>query len=293
MDMIHPRDGPQQQQQQRRQGDGRIGAAGAANGDGLWKCILYAQNEEDDEIALGQDGRRRRNDDVEEDGAAEQFRGGDVDWLDDTELRLNTSITTVCTDSNARVIRLRMDFDLADAAVDPGNALGVIAEDDEEKEEGEDEFQDTAPDSLLSRRTFPSVTEIYRDTGRQRGISDRLALLQFLEYDAMNFLVHLMDTVYDNDCHRFVWQHTSLNVIDTVTTYSTDQEPLWSSSTNGNVFTHITEPTPNPSTPADYDLGDKGEPRRTLNPRFWVKFCFLNSNKPILYCEHDGSPSAN
>lgn len=226
-------------------------------------CILYACNEADDEIALGGDGDR-----VEAEagggggGNVSISQGGgvvDVDWLDDTELmsRLNTSITTVSTDSNVRVIRLRVDIDLADALAHDPPGLDAIEEEaeeekeeEEEEEEGEDEFQNISPDALPPRRTFPSVTEMYRDTGRERRISERLALLQFLEYDAMNLLVQLMDMVYDDHFHRFVWQHTSLDVIDTVTTYLTDRDP----SPNGNVFTHITEPSPHPNRPADYDL---------------------------------------
>ncbi len=230
-------------------------------------CILYNEDVDDDEIARpGDDG----NDDMVDAG----HRSLVVDWLDDTELvsRLNTSITTVSTASNARVIHLRVDIDLGDAGALPtvpegddegkaeaeaeaeaaeaeaeaAEAAEAAGDDDDE----EDEFRHVSQESLPPRRTFPSVTDMYRDTGRQRRISDRISLLQFLEYDAMNLLVQMMDMVYDDHFHRFVWQHTSLDVIDTVTTYLTDQEP----SPSGNVYTHVTEPSPNTTSPADYDL---------------------------------------
>jgi hypothetical protein len=224
-------------------------------------CILYNEDVDDDEIARPGDG------DAGDDEDGDSHRELAVDWLDETELvsRLNTSITTVSTDSNARVIRLRVDIDLGDAGAslkeeseeseEAGEEVGVAVVEDDGKEDEEDldqedEFQHISQDSLPPRRTFPSVTDMYRDTGRQRRISDRISLLQFLEYDAMNLLVQMMDMVYDDHFHRFVWQHTSLDVIDTVTTYLTDQDP----SPNGNVYTHMTEPSPNTTSPADYDL---------------------------------------
>lgn len=214
-------------------------------------CILYKNDLEDGEIA--RDQAMAEGEDVHNEGR-EVAR---VDWLDDTELlsRLNTSITTVSTDSNtnARIIRLRVDIDLGDAEEHVSLSASSVAVSEEEEEyehEEEDEFMQIGPDLLPPRRTFPSVTDMYRDTGRQRRITDQLSLLQFLEYDGMNLLVQLMDMVYDDHFHRFVWQHTSLDVIDTVTTYLTDQEP----SPSGNVFTRITEPSPTPGLPADYDL---------------------------------------
>lgn len=222
-------------------------------------CILYKHDVEDDEIA-------RPPTTVEDDDDDEHGQHPPVDWLDDTELvsRLNTSITTVSTESNSRIIRLRVDIDLGESEVaslsESASSLALEEKDDAsqqdldekvgEEEDDDDEFMQITHDALPPRRTFPSVTDMYRDTGRQRRISDQLSLLQFLEYDAMNLLVQLMDMVYDDHFHRFVWQHTSLDVIDTVTTYLTDQEP----SPSGNVFTHITEPSPNPTLPADYDL---------------------------------------
>ena len=207
-------------------------------------CILYTNNDEaDSQNSLA-------NDDYEDEDDSVPPSSTRVNWLDDTELisRLNTSITTVSTDSNARVIRLRVDIDLADAHVDDEDEAEET--NNEEIETDEDEFSNIDQDSLPPRRTFPSVTDMYRDTGRQRRMSDQLALLQFLEYDAMNVLVQLMDMVYDDHFHRFVWQHTSLDVMDTVTTYLTDQEP----EPSGNVYTHIEEPSPDPPSPADYDL---------------------------------------
>ncbi len=136
---------------------------------------------------------------------------------------------------------------------------------EEEEEEEEEDVVDVDADALPPRRTFPSVTDMYRDPNRSQRIMDRLSLLQYLEYDAMALLVQFMETVYDDHFHRFVWQHTSLDVIDTVTTYLTAQEQggqqgrveaaaLQQPDHDQEMFTHITEPSPHPSLPADYDL---------------------------------------
>jgi hypothetical protein len=187
---------------------------------------------------------------------------GEINWLDDTELisRLNTSIMDVTTESNARVIRLRVDIDMNDVelasslrtepAAPPPSPSSVV-----EEEEEEDEFLHITPDALPPRRTFPSLTDMHRDTGRERRIGERLSLLQYLEYDAMGILVQILDMAYDNHFHRFVWQHTSLDVMDTVTTYLTqgtdsDSDDIRS----GQIYTRITEPSPSPPSTADYDL---------------------------------------
>lgn len=195
-----------------------------------------------------------------------------IDWLDDTELisRLNTSIMDIATESNDRIIRLRVDIDMHDvvrdaaAAAERGarDAIGLgpnvpplptVEEEGEKDVEGDDdEFMDIATNALPPRRTFPSITDMFRDPGRQVRMSDRLSLLQYLEYDAMAILVHMLDMAYDNHFHRFVWQHTSLDVIDTVTTYLNQGTEDAEHETDA--FTSITEPSPNLSSAADYDL---------------------------------------
>lgn len=100
---------------------------------------------------------------------------------------------------------------------------------------------------------------MYLDTGRESRIADHLSVQQYLEYDAMHLLVQTLDMVYDNHFYRIEWQHTSLEVIDTVTTFLTRDEKddddsdgnAGSSNLSEQVFTHITEPS---SSPTDYDL---------------------------------------
>lgn len=250
-------------------------------------CILHKEDEEDQEIHLPSPSASTEESGQfhdEDDGFDVDHAQRSIDWLDDAELisRLNTSILNVSTESNARLIRLRVDIDMDGADVPPlllspssasssSSAPPSFAEshvpreeeddamlDETKEEEGEDEEEDEflhiTSDALPPRRTFPSVADMYRDTGRQRRISDRLSLLQYLEYDAMGLLVQLMDMVYDNHFHRFVWQHTSLDVIDTVTTYLTQENSAENSENPSEVFTHITEPSPNPTSPADYNL---------------------------------------
>ena len=183
---------------------------------------------------------------------------GEINWLDDTELisRLNTSIMDVTTESNARVIRLRVDIDMNDVEL---TALRVEAPapppSPSSVEDEEDEFLHITADALPPRRTFPSLTDMYRDTGRERRIGERLSLLQYLEYDAMAILVQILDMAYDNHFHRFVWQHTSLDVMDTVTTYLTQGTDHDSDEVrSGQIYTRITEPSPSPPSTADYDL---------------------------------------
>lgn len=183
---------------------------------------------------------------------------GEINWLDDTELisRLNTSIMDVTTESNARVIRLRVDIDMNDVELAtlrmeaPAPAPSPLSVEDEE-----DEFLHITADALPPRRTFPSLTDMYRDTGRERRMGERLSLLQYLEYDGMAILVQILDMAYDNHFHRFVWQHTSLDVMDTVTTYLTQGTDHESEEVrSGQIYTRITEPSPSPPSTADYDL---------------------------------------
>jgi len=183
---------------------------------------------------------------------------GEINWLDDTELisRLNTSIMDVTTESNARVIRLRVDIDMNDVELAalrmeaPAPAPSPPSVEDEE-----DEFLHITADALPPRRTFPSLTDMYRDTGRERRMGERLSLLQYLEYDGMAILVQILDMAYDNHFHRFVWQHTSLDVMDTVTTYLTQGTDHESEEVrSGQIYTRITEPSPSPPSTADYDL---------------------------------------
>ena len=81
------------------------------------------------------------------------------------------------------------------------------------------EEEDDEEDALPPRRTFQSLTDMYRDEGRETRMGEQLSLLQYLEYDAMGILVQIMDMADDQNFHRFVWQHTSLDVMDTVTSY--------------------------------------------------------------------------
>ena len=95
---------------------------------------------------------------------------------------------------------------------------------------------------------FESLVDMYKDTGRGTRMEEQMSLLQYLEYDAMDILVQIINMADDQNFHRYVWQHTSLDVIDTVTTYleggEVDREE--------DVMTRITEPSPSSTT--DYDL---------------------------------------
>ena len=228
-------------------------------------CIYHqadvppADTESNDDGSEEKDHDDNDDDDDDNDGINQT-----VDWLDDTELiaRLSTSIVDITTESNDRLIRLRVDIDMddvvpssggvvtPDATMPPHNRrMNTIPED----EEVEDEFMHVPENALPPRRTFPSVTDMLRDPDRTARISDRLSLLQYLEYDAMAILVHMLDMAYDNHFHRFVWQHTCLDVIDAVTSYLSNG----SSETEdaGETITRITEPSPSATIgPADYDL---------------------------------------
>jgi hypothetical protein len=261
-------------------------------------CILCGEEGNADLEEQDEQDEQEEEEEYDEDGGVR----GEIDWLDDTEVisRLNTSITDVTTESNVRIIRLRVDIDMDDVpdlpptrtttpppppppptpiptpATSPSSSssssslslrslsssllslVGLNEEKKEEEEQEEDEFVNITSESLPPRRTFPSVSEMYLDTGRESRIADRLSVLQYLEYDAMHLLVQILDMVYDNHFHRFVWQHTSLEVIDTVTTYLTreEDESLHTGPSEEErleeVFTHITEPSS--SSPTDYDL---------------------------------------
>ena len=218
-------------------------------------CILHTE----ECLTESCEGDAEDDDDDDEESDDDPYGAtGEINWLDDTELisRLNTSIMDVTTESNARVIRLRVDIDMDDvelmarrmeAPAPPPSPSSV--------EDEEDEFLHITPDALPPRRTFLSLTDMYRDTGRERRIGERLSLLQYLEYDAMAILVQILDMAYDNHFHRFVWQHTSLDVMDTVTTFlaqGTDQDS--DEVRSGQIYTRITEPSPSPPSTADYDL---------------------------------------
>ena len=220
-------------------------------------CILYEKDREDgggEEEEEDEEEEERESDD--EDDAVE---GLDTDWFNENELisRLNTSIVESFPGESARLIRLRVDIDMND--IGPREAvrsprMSVLAEvreeeGEEEEEEEEDDFSNLTMDALPPRRTFQSVVEMYKDEGRETRMGEQLCLLQYLEYDAMGILVQIMDMADDQNFHRFVWQHTSLDVMDTVTSYlaGSDGEAV-----EGDVVTRITEPSPSPTT--DYDL---------------------------------------
>ena len=263
-------------------------------------CILNQVH--DNDFDTDEDSDDTEEDFDPEDPEEEYEEMGDIDWLDDTELisRLNTSIMNVTTDASARVIRLRVDIDMHDVhigndtpttttttttstTINPlhstttttantanvsttNTANGGTTTTNLERLDDDDDMHGISETDLPPRRTFLSVVDMYRDTGRQRRLSDRLSVLQYLEYDAMGILVQIMDMAYDNHFHRFVWQHTSLEVIDTVTTYLTrEEEGETRQHTRQNetqsqrqdesqLVQQITEPSPLPSLPADYDL---------------------------------------
>ena len=162
----------------------------------------------------------------------------EVDWLDEGEVvsRMQTTILEEdgeTPEGQQRTIRLRVDIDMTDVDVDgvhewsPGpsttpDTLDFI--DALEQEEDEDRYFEDNEDELDKlplppRRTFASVVEMYHDAGRQRRMCERLSLLQFLEYEAMNQLRGMMDLSQGQEFHRFVWHQTSMDVIDTVTMY--------------------------------------------------------------------------
>jgi hypothetical protein len=210
-------------------------------------CILYEKDSEEEE---DEEGEEEEEEEGEEEGEEQQNDEDDLDWFDEGELisRLNTSIVESSPGESVRLIRLRVDIDMNDVERhSPRPALESVSE--EEEEEEEDEFSDLSLDALPPRRTFQSLTDMYQDEDRETRMGEQLSLLQYLEYDAMGTLVQIMDMAYDQMFHRFVWQHTSLDVMDTVTSYLAET----GGGEAGDVITTITEPSPSPTT-TDYDL---------------------------------------
>lgn len=213
-------------------------------------CILY-QNDRD--CGEEEEEKEEEEEEHQSDDEDETSGGVDTDWFNENELvhRLNTSIVESSPGENARLIRLRVDIDMNDIARQT-LVLGIIREEEEEEEE-EDEEDDFSIDALPPRRTFQSLADMYKDKDREIRMGEQLSLLQYLEYDAMGILVQIMDMADDQNFHRFVWQHTSLDVMDTVTSYlaQSDRED-GEAEAEGDVVTRITEPSPSPTT--DYDL---------------------------------------
>lgn len=240
-------------------------------------CICYKEDGTDQDENHCQDDE---NQDDQDDAASysDMMSEGEINWLDDTELiaRLNTSIMDVTTASNARVIRMRVDIDMHGIDLEMPPAVPALSASRLSPDTGvvgveDDDLSHISESDLPPRRTFPSVTDMYKDVGREARMSERLSLLQYLEYDAMAILVQILDMAYDNHFHRYVWQHTSLDVMDTVTTYlsregegdgdgedasaAQDQDPGQDpEDAHHRVITRITEPSPNAPTATDYDL---------------------------------------
>ena len=184
-----------------------------------------------------------------------------IDWMQDADIvSSRLSIVEVGTNAETRTVRLQVDIDMDDVDTEQQltswpSVLPTITEEEEE----DDEFLSIDPnEDLPPRRTFPSVLDMHRNTSREQQMLDNLSLLQFLEYDSMDVLVQLMDTVYDDPFHRFVLEKTSSDVIDTVTTvvaraqHGGDTPP-----NNDDMVVHIitTEPTSNvPSSSQNYDV---------------------------------------
>ena len=192
---------------------------------------------------------------------------GSVDWLDEGEVVSRLSTTVVEDDEGEevgrqRTIRLRVDIDMRDfmpvgrergrfhprpstPATNPEDEDDEEEDDEDEDEEEEEEEEEEEGETVRAfadrevelhllplppRRTFLSVMEMYQDSGRERRMCERLSLMQFLEYEAMSQLRSMMDLSQGQQFHRFVWQQTSMDVIDTVTMYlsqGTPATPSW------------------------------------------------------------------
>ena len=224
-------------------------------------CLIYEKDREDDggeEEDYLEDEEEEKYDEDDED---EAVGGLDTDWFNENELvsRLNTSIVETSPGSSTRLIRLRVDIDMNDIATREASPqrsfLGSIAEEEEEEEDDEEEedyFSNLTMDALPPRRTFQSVVDMFKDEDRETRMGEQLSLLQYLEYDAMGILVQIMDMSDDQNFHRFVWQHTSIDVMDTVTSYLAGTDGEDGESEEDGMVTRLTEPSPSPTT--DYDL---------------------------------------
>ena len=202
------------------------------------------ENDENDENDEDDEDDEDENDDENNENDEDDYLGFDADLFNESELvsRLSTSIVETSPGESARIIRLRVDIDVADIVTRSLTPpLDMIVE----EEEGEEEC---SIDALPPRRVFESVVDMYKDAGRGTRMEEQLSLLQYLEYDAMNILVQIIDMADDQNFHRYVWQHTSLDVMDTVTSYLSGGD----GDREDDVMTRITEPSPSSTT--DYDL---------------------------------------
>jgi len=217
-------------------------------------CILYKNDSEEEGEQSHEEEDQESSADDDDYDADDNIICSHTDWFNENELvsRLNTHIVEAGPGSNARLIRLRVDIDMDDIATREETApcLDTAREEKEAEEEEEDDFSNLSLDALPPRRTFQSLTDMYKDDNRENRMGEQLSLLQYLEYDAMAILVQMMDMSDDQNFHRFVWQHTSLDVMGAVTSYIA--EGIEVEIEGGDVVTRITEPSPSLTT--DYDL---------------------------------------
>lgn len=215
-------------------------------------CILVTEEDDDtdtdDDVDsdVGEDGRPTVDGD-------DMHMHAPAALLDEAEIisRINTSILNVASESNARLIRLQVDLDISDLPLPLPNRPATPSPSMSTHSSSSSTAIDIDPNDLPPRRTFPSVVQMLEDRGRTQRMADRMSLIAYLEYDALAVLHQMLDLGTDARYHRFVWNHTSLDVMDAVTTYldrSNERTP------DPDALVAITEPSPQSVSQGDYDI---------------------------------------
>lgn len=142
---------------------------------------------------------------------------GMVDWFDDSIMlsRVSAKVLDITPDpgGSAPTVHMMIDIDVSDNSPPTSPIMSrsssFIINDVEEEEEHEN-----ACDTV-----FPSVLDMYNDSGRERRMCDQLSLLQYLDFEIVNTLSRMIEICIDTNFQTYVWQHTSFEVMETAMTH--------------------------------------------------------------------------